>query len=137
MDTPFPQTLGIEEEYLLVHKESGALANDPPEELLSECQRRYEGQVSPEFLRSQIEVGTTVCTSLQEARDPLQELRATIAEVAGVAPERIPADVDGVSLVPLLRGQTEHLQREALYWHYPHYPTDFPGFTPASAVRSG
>ena len=83
MDAPFPQTLGIEEEYLLVDKESGALANDPPDELLKECQRRYEGQVSPEFLRSQIEVGTTVCTSLREARDQLRDLRATIAEVAG------------------------------------------------------
>jgi carboxylate-amine ligase len=89
MDTTFPKTLGIEEEYLLVHKDTGELANDPPEELLIECQRRHEGQVTPEFLRSQIEVGTTVCTSLQEAHQQLMEMRSTIAEVAenyGLAP---------------------------------------------------
>ena len=76
-------TLGIEEEYLLVDRESGALAEDPPEEILLECQRRHEGQVSPEFLRSQIEVGTEICRSLPEAREQLAALRSTIAEVAG------------------------------------------------------
>ena len=89
METIFPETLGIEEEYLLVDRESGELANDPPEEILTECQRRHEGQVSPEFLRSQIEVGTTVCTSLGEARQQLMNMRSTIAEVAsgyGLAP---------------------------------------------------
>lgn len=89
METIFPKTLGIEEEYLLVDRESGELANDPPEEILTECQRRHEGQVSPEFLRSQIEVGTTVCTSLGEARQQLMNMRSTIAEVAsgyGLAP---------------------------------------------------
>jgi glutamate---cysteine ligase / carboxylate-amine ligase len=82
MTDRFPKTLGIEEEYLLVDRDTGALAKSPPEALLHECQRRHKGQVSPEFLRSQIEVGTTICTSLQEARDQLADLRGTIAEVA-------------------------------------------------------
>ena len=85
----FPQTLGIEEEYLLVDIETGALALDPPEELLHECQARHEGRVSPEFLRCQIEVGTSVCESLDEAYQELSELRSTIGEVAaqyGLAP---------------------------------------------------
>ena len=89
MNKPFPKTLGIEEEYLLVDIETGALAHNPPEELLLECQRRHEGQVSPEFLRSQIEVGTTICTQISEAYDQLSALRQTIAEVAkdyGLAP---------------------------------------------------
>ena len=89
MEAHFPRTLGIEEEYLLVDQRSGELTNDPPEELLLECQKRHEGQVSPEFLRSQIEVGTTVCTSLHEAQQQLMNMRSTIAEVAakyGLAP---------------------------------------------------
>ena len=89
MPNASPQTLGIEEEYLLVDLETGALANDPPSELLLECQRRHEGQVTPEFLRSQIEVGTTICTSVSEAYQQLSDLRSTIAEVArgyGLAP---------------------------------------------------
>jgi arylsulfatase A-like enzyme len=42
--------------------------------------------------------------------------------------------VDGVSLVPLLRGG-KSLAREALYWHYPHYHPG--GATPYSAIRLG
>jgi len=47
------------------------------------------GQVSPEFMRSQIEVGTKVCNSIKEARADLARLRATIAVCAdryGLAP---------------------------------------------------
>jgi len=42
--------------------------------------------------------------------------------------------VDGVSLVPLLRGGAS-LGREAIYWHYPHYHPG--GATPYSAIRQG
>ena len=83
MSEVFPRTLGIEEEYLLVNCETGELAINPPEEILLECQKRHEGQVTPEFLRSQIEVGTTICTHLSEAYDQLSALRKTISEVAG------------------------------------------------------
>jgi carboxylate-amine ligase len=41
------------------------------------------GQVSPEFLRSQIEVGTKVCHSIQEARADLIRLRSTEGGIAG------------------------------------------------------
>jgi len=76
-------TIGIEEEYLLVDKTTRDLCSEPPQELLAACEAIYEGQVSPEFLRSQIEIGTKVCKSLGEARQELARLRATIAEVAG------------------------------------------------------
>jgi carboxylate-amine ligase len=76
-------TLGIEEEYLLVDKATRDLVEDPPAELLGECEKRLPGQVSPEFLRSQVEVATKVCASLGEARAQLAHLRRTIAEVAG------------------------------------------------------
>jgi glutamate---cysteine ligase / carboxylate-amine ligase len=82
-------TIGIEEEYLLVERASRELASDPPPEMLSECQALLEGQVSPEFLRAQIEVGTTVCNSVADARAELARLRRTVAGVAarhGLAP---------------------------------------------------
>ena len=56
---------------------------------MSESQTGIQGQVGPEFLRSQIEVGTKVCTSVQELREDLARLRAAVAEVAdkhGTAP---------------------------------------------------
>jgi carboxylate-amine ligase len=82
-------TVGIEEEYLLVDKESRDLAPEPPPALLAKCEEALRGQVSPEFLRSQIEVGTRVCRSMQEARDELVRLRSTVASIAdefGLAP---------------------------------------------------
>lgn len=41
---------------------------------------------------------------------------------------------DGMSLMPLLQGK-KNLQREALYWHYPHYGNQ--GGTPGSSIRMG
>ena len=76
-------TLGIEEEYLLVDRAGRDLVRDPPAGMMEECQALLQGQVGPEFLRSQIEVGTRVCRSLAEARADLARLRATIAAVAG------------------------------------------------------
>ena len=76
-------TLGIEEEYLLVDVESRDLAPEPPPALLAKCEEALRGQVSPEFLRSQIEVGTRVCRSMQEARDELIHLRRTVGAITG------------------------------------------------------
>ncbi len=75
-------TLGIEEEYLLVDKETRGLVIDPPEDLMKECEKRVGEQVTSELLRSQIEIGTRVCNNVQEARDELVRLRGTIKEVA-------------------------------------------------------
>jgi carboxylate-amine ligase len=82
-------TIGIEEEYLLVDQETRDLATDPPAEMLEEIEKQLTGQVSPEFLRAQIEVETRVCGSIPEAREDLSHLRRTVANVAngyGCAP---------------------------------------------------
>jgi len=84
-----PFTIGIEEEYLLVDQQTRDLATDPPAELMQECEDRLSGQVAPEFLRAQIEIGTRVCSTIAEARTDLTRLRRTIADVAnqyGLAP---------------------------------------------------
>lgn len=92
MPVPEPSfSVGVEEEYLLVDCRSRDLTADPPPSMLRECQARCADpeQVTPEFLRSQIEVGTRVCGTVSEARADLARLRATICEVAaqhGLAP---------------------------------------------------
>jgi arylsulfatase A-like enzyme len=67
------------------------------------------------------------------------DLYPSLLELAGAQP---PADypLDGVSYVPLLKGVTQTLERDALYWHFPGYL----GFgangwrtKPVSVVRSG
>lgn len=75
-------TMGIEEEYLLVDRASRDLVADPPPALFKACEARLSSQVTPEFLRSQIEVGTPVCRSVGEARAALTHLRSCVAEVA-------------------------------------------------------
>jgi glutamate---cysteine ligase / carboxylate-amine ligase len=90
MDEDKPEfTLGIEEEYFLVDKTTRNVVGDPPDGMLAECEALLGAQVSPEFLRSQIEIGTRVCMTLDEARTDLRRLRGTIASVAaghGMAP---------------------------------------------------
>ena len=57
----------------------------------------------------------------------------TLLEVAGCDP--LPSQhADGVSLVPLLEGG-DALEREAIFWHYPHYGNQ--GGTPGASVRMG
>lgn len=60
---------------------------------------------------------------------------ATALDFAG-ATGRLPAGaiVDGKSLLPLLKGGAAP-QRDALYWHYPHYGNQ--GGFPGGAVRMG
>jgi len=82
-------TIGIEEEYLLVDRETRDLCAEPPPSMMQDCEKRLTGQVSPEFLQAQIEVETRVCGSIAEARADLSHLRTTVAEVAnqhGLAP---------------------------------------------------
>lgn len=82
-------TLGIEEEYLLVDQETRDLVQDAPAALMEACEKELTSQVSPEFLSCQIEVGTRVCKTLDEARADLAHLRRTIAKNAndhGLAP---------------------------------------------------
>jgi len=75
-------TVGIEEEYLLVDGETMELVSDPPDSIMAECQRLTPDQVSPELLRSQIEVGTKVCSSVGEARADLARLRGIVIVAA-------------------------------------------------------
>ena len=75
-------TVGIEEEYLLVDRETRDLVREVPPAMMSQCQARLHDQVTPEFLQCQIEVGTRVCDSMAEARADLARLRATVTEIA-------------------------------------------------------
>jgi len=82
-------TIGVEEEYLLVDRETRDLVSDPPGSLMEECAELLGEHVSPELMRAQIEVGTIVCANVKQAGDELKKLRSAIAEVSskyGYAP---------------------------------------------------
>ncbi len=81
-------TMGIEEEYLLIDPETLKLT-EATEDLMNDCKAALGDQVSPEFLRCQVEVGTKVCANIAQARDDLRHLRSTVQEIAqkhGVQP---------------------------------------------------
>jgi carboxylate-amine ligase len=82
-------TIGIEEEYMIVDRETRDLVTDLPDGLMAKCEALLGPQVTHEFMRSQIEVGTKVAVDVGEARADLARMRGTIAEVCaefGVAP---------------------------------------------------
>jgi len=74
-------TLGVEEEYFIVDPTSRDLVKEPDEAMLSRCEEKFPGQVSPEFIRCQLEIGTKVCNSVAEVRSQLVSLRSGIADV--------------------------------------------------------
>ena len=81
-------TFGIEEEYHLVDLTTRDAA-PAPETMMAALEAALGSQVSPEFLRSQIEVGTRPANSFKAAREELAGLRRTIADAArahGLAP---------------------------------------------------
>ena len=81
MLNPEPRfTLGIEEEYLLVDPRTRDLVIEPPSALWQALDSPLQGQVSPEFLCSQVEVGTPICGSVAEARTQLAQLRRHVLD---------------------------------------------------------
>ena len=58
----------------------------------------------------------------------------TLLDLTGL-PAQPKQAVDGVSLKPLLKNPAAELDREAIYWHYPHYGNQ--GGFPSSAIRQG
>ncbi len=91
----------------------------------------YEGGIRvPLMIRwpGRTSAGTT-CDEMVTSED----FFPTLAEGLDL-PGDSPPNLDGTSLVSLLDNPTAHLDRDTLFWHYPHY---YPRMTPGSAVRSG
>lgn len=70
-------TLGIEEEYQIVDPGTWELAP-----LGSELIEEDPGELKPEFMQCQVEVGTPVCADVGEARREILRLRRRVAELA-------------------------------------------------------
>ena len=79
---------------------------------------RWPGTIAPD----------STCTTPVSSPD----FYPTLLEATGL-PLRPQQHIDGVSLLPLLRGEVH--ERGPLFWHYPHYGNQ--GGTPGSSVRDG
>jgi arylsulfatase A-like enzyme len=62
------------------------------------------------------------------------DLMPTLWELAGGDPAKLPRPQDGLSIASLLKGANSP-DRDAIYWHYPHYSNQ--GGPPGSAMRLG
>ena len=76
-------TLGIEEEYLIVDRETRDIVAEPEAGFLEDCRKAAGDQVTTEFLQCQVEVGTRPHPGVAEAIAELRALRAAVAAAAG------------------------------------------------------
>ncbi len=81
MDRP-SFSLGIEEEYLIVHPASRDVVSEPGDAFFAACRAALGDQVSVEFLQCQVEVGTRPHRTVAEAVTELRLLRGAISETA-------------------------------------------------------
>lgn len=81
MSPDFPFTLGIEEEYQVVDPETRELRSYISQ-ILERGQMILREQIKPEMHQSIVEVGTTPCRTISEARAEVTRLRGTIASLA-------------------------------------------------------
>ncbi|MCA1735394.1 MAG: carboxylate-amine ligase [Actinobacteria bacterium] len=71
-------SIGIEEEYLLVDRETRNLVSDPDVDLWESAHEALGAKAMPEFLRAQLEVATGVHSSVADAGKELVEMRASL-----------------------------------------------------------
>jgi glutamate---cysteine ligase / carboxylate-amine ligase len=110
-------SVGVEEEFCIVDAASGRL-RPSADEVVRRAQLRVGDQAEPELHRSQVETGTSVCTSLGQVRAELGRLRRQLKEAAaevgcavlasGTHPTATPAD----SMVNPTKERYRRLERE-------------------------
>ncbi|HJP06436.1 MAG: carboxylate-amine ligase [Acidiferrobacteraceae bacterium] len=74
-------SIGVEEEYLMVDRQTRDLIRKAPQGLMSDLSAELGQQVSPEFLQCQVEVGTKVCQDIAEVRAELASLRQSVSRL--------------------------------------------------------
>ena len=75
-------TIGIEEEYQIIDPETRQLTSYITQFLEGDHSVLRQRSIKPELHQSSVEIGTKVCSSVQEARADLVELRCLVDEMA-------------------------------------------------------
>lgn len=74
-------TLGVEEEYQIIDPGTRELTSYIAK-ILDEGAAVFRDQVKPEFLQSQVEIGSHICRSIQEVRQEVTRLRGLVWDIA-------------------------------------------------------
>lgn len=91
----------------------------------------YEGGIREPYIISW--PGVTDAAQICDVPVVSCDFYPTLLDIAGL-PMKPEQHLDGVSLVPLLKG-SDTIERDVLYWHYPHYSNQ--GGHPGGAIRVG
>ena len=74
-------TIGVEEEYLVVDRETRDLIKSPPPEMWNAINEVVGEAATHEFLKAQIEIRTGVCAKISEARTEVAQLRRDLSGI--------------------------------------------------------
>ena len=88
--SPDDFTIGVEEEYQIVHPETRELRSRA-HRILPRAAHAVGGEVQPELYLSQIEIGTPICRTLSDVRAELVRLRREVISAAEREGSRIAA----------------------------------------------
>jgi carboxylate-amine ligase len=81
VSTP-PLTLGVEEEYQIIDPETRNLHSYISELISQDQARPTRLDLKPEFMQSQVEVGSRVCRNVREVRAEVTRLRRAVCDMA-------------------------------------------------------
>ncbi|MEM6517116.1 MAG: carboxylate-amine ligase [Bacteroidota bacterium] len=74
-------TLGIEEEYQIIDPKTRELTSHD-QEIVTQATKILDEQVKAEMHQAVVEVGTTICEDIQDAREQVSHLRKSISDIA-------------------------------------------------------
>jgi len=105
-----PLTIGIEEEYQVIDPDTRELTSYV-QEMMGQGRVVLGNQFKPEFMQSQVEVGSSICRNVQEARQEIIRLRRTVTEIA----EQNGREIVAASTHPFARWQEQRISEGARY----------------------
>jgi carboxylate-amine ligase len=74
-------TIGVEEEYMIVHPETRELTSHE-QKIVEMAAKTLDDKVKAEMHQAVVEVGTSICANIQEARDEVSKLRLNVNDLA-------------------------------------------------------
>jgi len=83
-------TLGVEEEFMVVHPETRELISHD-QQIVKLAEAILPGQVKAEMHQAVVEVGTTICRDVFEVKEQVLMLRKQLGQIAGSMGLRIGA----------------------------------------------
>lgn len=100
-----PLTMGVEEEFQIIDPESRDLFAYISDLLSQDKQAAERLDLKPEFMQSQVEVGSRVCQDIQGVRNEIVRLRSSVCEMA----ERNGVAIAAASTHPFARWQEQSI----------------------------